>query len=39
MSEDTLKIIGIVLALGYFILMLSYDLTRNKNKENKNEVK
>lgn len=36
MDSETLKAIGVILALGYFVVMLAYDLTKNKNnKENK----
>ena len=31
--EETAKLIGIVLALGYFALMLAYDLSKNKKKK------
>jgi len=33
MSEDTLHLIGIGLALVYFVLMLSYDLKKRKEKK------
>lgn len=36
MDNETLKAIGVILALGYFAVMFAYDLTKNKNKkENK----
>lgn len=31
--EETAKLIGIILALGYFVLMLAHDLSKNKNKK------
>lgn len=38
MDNETLKAIGVILALGYFSIMLAYDLTKNKNNKGNNNV-